>query len=838
MKKRITEGKTLLRLMILIILAFSSQGMHSQNVVIKPVDLQPKNVVGIAGDANGMYQAYTVRRSNDRRVVLYLSYYNQYYWSLKKAIVLDTSAIVRGIAISPQKSIIIYGRFTYQIAPAVTEYKNILIYNNGAWFASARFNQFKDESVVTTVAFKKDTLLFGGIFDSLAKVRFMNIGKYYKHTFYPITNFNGVAGVNGAVSQIAYHDEKLFVSGNFGTAASKAVKGFTYMKDKEWKIVTKPFIKADKFTFLGNDVIIHSVNSNDKLFRIDIAADKTTDYSIGLSKINRLNHLISYANTIHIVGDFELTIKDAQNNNVVAGWLAYNAFWTPINIAQDCKFIDSTRHGLYIVGRDLLGPYPISQTRFQYMGRYNPAEKLIYGYLYLDLNTNCTYDSGVDIPVTKRSIRFGSDRATVFTDDLSRFYYYYQKVENKMPHVLMDNRAFKYHLCVADSNSLKTPTKSVIPTAIAISPIGLNKAKLDTRIIVHSGQRIRKAGKNALTYLVTNIGVAEATNIKVTLNGTTKMKDLVTLTPKKHEVTDTTIVWNLPNIKPLETTFITVVYGIQDNADVVNNKLEFEIDHEYNNQVEIEAGEDFFSQLITNEDQAALKEQGLPNQPQGELASIAATDTIIEYQITFQNRTNDIVNEVVVIDTLDLRYHFLYTQTIASSHPFTNTIVQDPMDPNIGYLIYTFSGLNLAANAAANPEIINDEGYIKFKAVFDRKHDLNDQIKNTAMVIMNDEHYFPTNAVVCSVDRLVSTPTIVKKGSLTVYPNPTSHDLHIEMSNHQAFNYSIIDLRGAIVQTKSDYQDHSIHVEGLKTGVYILQIEQDGQVWTQKFIKE
>ncbi len=833
MKKRMNEGKRLLKLMIIIGLILGSFELQAQSVVIKPVDLQSKIVVGVSGDESGLYQAYIVRRNVDKRIVLYLSYYNQFFWSLKKAILLDSSASVRGIAIGPDKSVVIYGRFTYQIAPAVTQYKNILIYKNGNWLASARFNQFKDESLVNTVAWKKDTLLFGGIFDSLAKTRFMNIGKFHEHIFYPITNVNDMPGVNGAVSQIAYQNDKLFVSGNFGTAAGKAVKGFTYMKNGEWNLVTKPFLKADKFTFLGNDVIIHSSSSNDQFFRIDIAANKTTDYSLGISKINRLNQLISYNNTIHAVGDFELAI-----GNIKTGWIAYNTFWNTINLAQDCKFIDSTRHGLYIVGKHLLGPYPISQTPFQYMGRYKPAEKLIYGNLYLDLNTNCAYDSGVDIPVRKRSIRFGSDRAAVFTDDLSRFYYYYQKTENKMPNVLMDNRAFKYSLCVQDSNDIKMPTKSVIPKAIAISPIGINKAKLDTRIIVHSGQRIRKAGKNAMTYLITNIGLAEASRIKVTLNGTTKMKDLITLTPKKHEVTDTTITWNLPNLKPLETTFITVVYGIQDNADVVNNKLEFEIDHEYNNQVEVETGEDFFSQLITNEDQAALKEQGLPGQPQGELASIAATDTIIEYQITFQNRTNDIVNEVVVIDTLDLRYNFLYTQTIASSHPFTNTIEQDPVDPNIGYLIYTFSGLNLAANAAANPEIINDEGYIKFKSVFDRKHGLNDQIKNTAIVIMNDEHYFPTNAVVCSVDRLVSTPTIVKKGSLSVYPNPTSRDLHLVMANQKEFSYRIIDLRGALIQSKEGYMDHTIDVNRLNQGVYILQIEQNGQIWTQKFIKE
>jgi len=832
MNKRKKAEKRILKLLMLCGIMYCSLFTTAQNLVVKPVDIKQKNIVGIAGDQEGLYQAYTVKRNADKRLVLHLSYFNQKFWVIKKSILLDTAAVIRGISVSPKDEVVIYGRFTYQIAPSTTEYRNLLFFSKDNWVPHTRFSQFKEGSLVNSVSWEKDTMLLGGFFDSIGKDRYMNIGKFYNQLFSPITNLSDVAGVNGAVSQISYKNKSIFVSGNFTMAGGVTVKGFTYLENGKWQVITKPFTNADHFAFLGNDVIIHSTSDNDKFFRINLASDKTTDYSLGVSKINRLTRLVSYNNTIHAVGDFNLTL-----NNIQTGWLSFNTFWNTVNLAQDCRFLDSTKHGLYTVGKDLLGPFPISEVATQYVGRHNPEEKLIYGYLYLDLNTNCVYDSMGDIPVVNRSIRFGTDRNAVFTDKLSRFYYYYFKSNNKTPTVLMDNKSFNYNLCVKDSNDLKNPTKPIIATAIAISPLGIKKAKLDTRVVVHSGQRIRKAGKNAATFLITNVGLAAATNVKVTLKGTKQLKDLLTLTSVKHSVKDSTIEWNLPRIKPLGFAFITVIYGIQDNSDILDNKLDFEVEHTYFDNVGMETGLDFFSQIVTDDDFMSLKEQSLPNQPQGELASIAATDTVIEYQISFQNRTTEVVNEVVVIDTLDLRYHFLYTQTIASSHPFTHTIAQDPQDPNIGYLIYTFSDLNLAPNAAGDPEITNDDGYIKFKSVFDRKHDLNDQIKNTALVIMNDEYYYPTNAVVCSVDRLVSTPTIIKKESLSIYPNPTSETLNIEMENAEAFNYQIIDLKGVIVNSVENFQESQIEVTSLIQGVYILQIMQNGQVWTQKFTK-
>ena len=85
MKKRMNEGKRLLKLMIIIGLILGSFELQAQSVVIKPVDLQSKIVVGVSGDESGLYQAYIVRRNVDKRIVLYLSYYNQFFWSLKKS---------------------------------------------------------------------------------------------------------------------------------------------------------------------------------------------------------------------------------------------------------------------------------------------------------------------------------------------------------------------------------------------------------------------------------------------------------------------------------------------------------------------------------------------------------------------------------------------------------------------------------------------------------------------------------------------------------------------------------------------------------------------------------
>ncbi len=53
MKKRMNEGKRLLKLMIIIGLILGSFELQAQSVVIKPVDLQSKIVVGVSGDESG-----------------------------------------------------------------------------------------------------------------------------------------------------------------------------------------------------------------------------------------------------------------------------------------------------------------------------------------------------------------------------------------------------------------------------------------------------------------------------------------------------------------------------------------------------------------------------------------------------------------------------------------------------------------------------------------------------------------------------------------------------------------------------------------------------------------
>lgn len=826
--KNITEW---LLLLALIIFSFSSLQAQLIRKVVKPVDITTRNTVGIAGTKEGLYHAYLDKRK-DSRAGLILSFFNGFYSKIIATIDLDSGANVKGIKLAPNGEIIIYGSFEYQLPLDATIYKNLLTYSKGTWTANKKWTGFREKSIINAIDWDTDTMILGGYFDSIGTAVFNHVAKYINDEFLPVIDTDSDTGVNNTIIALAVRNHILYISGLFNTTMATTSGGFAYLEDQKWIAISKPFGKGGLFTFLGRDVIIHNLSDPNQFYRINISNNTVTGFSTGIENINRLQGLTSFNNQIYAVGNFTMSLGSLNS-----GWISFqNSFWQTVNGAKDCNFIDSAAENLYIVGRSLLGF--LSQSNNQYIGVHHKDDKLIYGSLFLDLNNNCNIDT-TDFPVPKRSIRFGTDNRTVITNEKGIFHYYYRKIENKMPTLLMDKRAFDYQLCVKDSNSLKNITTDLLgPISVAVRPIGIKKARLDTRVIVHGGQRILKSGRNVVSYLITNVGLEEASNIKVTLRGTHKMKNLVSFPP--HTFVDTSITWSIPNIRPLGFYVITIAYALQDNSNIVDNELEFSIKHEYFNAVEDDSGLDQFSQTVTDEDFIALKEQGLPELPKGISANIAATDTVIEYQITFQNRTSQVVRDVVVIDTIDLRYNLLYTQTIASSHEFTNTIAQDPVDPNIGYLIYTFSDINLKANPDGNPEVTDDEGYIKFKFVFNQQHQLNDEIKNTATVIMNDNYYYPTNTVVCNVDKLVTAKTVTKElTGIVIYPNPASKSLNVILPNDiNTFSYTIVDTKGATVLSTTQTDKKEIDIDHLNTGMYLLQITSGNQMVVLKFLKE
>jgi len=801
---------------------------------IKPIEVSKRNFAGIAGSKDGLYQINLIKGTNsiDKNLVkLELRLWNEIYWRTVDTILLDSSAQIRQIKVNNAGVVHIIGKFNYKINQDISEYKNILIYDKN-WAAFKASSSFKPNDEINDIAFFQDTLFIAGQFDSFGGIFCNNIVKYFDGNIFTVRDYSGAIGLDSAVNFIEVKKGFILASGKFANAGKTSTKGISYFKNDTWQRLNPPFVQGLHFIQLSDHsyyIAGRNVNGDVNMFSMNIRSQTFTIINQGINKISSFHQFELYNNELYAVGDFTL-----MASGIRTGFIQYeNSIWKSINGNQSAQFIDSSNNTLYIVGVKLLNY--IFKNNGPYIACYKPSKKLIYGSLFLDLNNNCAKDIG-ERPISQRNIQFGDDKNTITTDELGSFFYYFEDNANKTPRLLLNNKFFKFDLCLKDSNLFKNPPNQVNgPFDIAVSAQAEQIAILDTRVVVNGGKRIRKNGRNMVTYLVKNLGIKDATNIKIILGGTQKMKNIFSTPPFQIE-NDTSISWNLSDIQAFGLQAINISFALQDNVDVLGKFLDFNLKYSYNNSIKIESGEDFFLQQVTNDDYTVLKEQNTQQNQQGDIASIAATDTVIEYQISFQNRTNSIVTDLVIIDTLNLLHDFKYTEEITSIHPFSTQVVQDVNNPNIGYLIWTFNDVNLTSNTIGSPEITSDQGFIAFKFVFN-KLNKNEVVKNTALVIMNGTYHYNTNSVVCNVDRLVNNGKISNITNQTIYPNPVTRTLHI-VSDQTNYRYEIMDVLGKRILSGNQNDNNIIDVSSLNNGTYMLRLVNNKVAKILRFVKE
>jgi hypothetical protein len=79
----------------------------------------------------------------------------------------------------------------------------------------------------------------------------------------------------------------------------------------------------------------------------------------------------------------------------------------------------------------------------------------------------------------------------------------------------------------------------------------------------------------------------------------------------------------------------------------------------------------------------------------------------------------------------------------------------------------------------------------------------------------------------------LATPTLVKSILVKLYPNPTLNILNVS-SNQELLNLRILDQNGRIVK---EVKETTFDVSDLKTGIYVLQIDNGQIIQNKKFIK-
>ncbi len=110
-------------------------------------------------------------------------------------------------------------------------------------------------------------------------------------------------------------------------------------------------------------------------------------------------------------------------------------------------------------------------------------------------------------------------------------------------------------------------------------------------------------------------------------------------------------------------------------------------------------------------------------------------------------------------------------------------------------------------------------------------NDANANSQSTGDVILQAQVFLPQNTWPVAVDDL-------SKGIDAIYPNPTTGQMTIKLTNQVESEISIYSITGQLVkQLKAEGNNVNMDVSELNNGSYIISIAQDGNFARQQFVK-
>ncbi len=211
----------------------------------------------------------------------------------------------------------------------------------------------------------------------------------------------------------------------------------------------------------------------------------------------------------------------------------------------------------------------------------------------------------------------------------------------------------------------------------------------------------------------------------------------------------------------------------------------------------------------------------------------------IQYVIRFQNTGTDTAFTVRITDTLDAKLNWNSLQMIAASHNYKMTII----DGN--KITWIFDRINLPDSNVNEPL---SHGYIAFRIKAKNNLTSGEYFQNKASIYFDYNLPVVTNKTTTVVSTAIITNVrdlVNKDMQLVAMPNPSSGELYMKLSGKLTgkFEYSIIDLYGRVLQTKSiernsvqDTQLIPLHLNNLSAGVYYIVLRQKENVWQQMII--
>jgi PKD repeat protein len=455
----------------------------------------------------------------------------------------------------------------------------------------------------------------------------------------------------------------------------------------------------------------------------------------------------------------------------------------------------------------------------------------ICGYVYRDINKNCAYDT-FDQPLKEITIKFNTSPITYAYTNASGYYQIYlPKGTYQISQVLTFRNPPINQLCPASNAPITVAATTGGSTYCNNNFYDTTSLCPDLAVGIFRVANITPGfiSKKAVRYA--NRGAVPITGVVLKYRFLSALTVLSTTTAT-YSVSGNVITWNLGTLPPYSNGFKYVNFQTPTSLALGTAVVD---------SVWIEpAGGD----CDQSNNSATFKDTCVgsydPNDkaasPANEMAPSVKT---LDYLIRFQNTGTAPAHNVRIEDKIDDNFEKASLRVNDYSHS-----MEYYFDDN-GKIYFEFPNIMLPDSGT---DYEASQGYVSYSIQLKDNLPLGTKLKNTAEIYFDFNEPIITNTTVNTI--------VLKSGSgvktevdglnVSIYPNPTQNTATIEVNldKTSTLSYTLFNIQGKLISQKeldkkaSGLVKEEISLDGLTSGIYILNISINGKETSLKVVKE
>ncbi|HLP49520.1 MAG TPA: T9SS type A sorting domain-containing protein [Chitinophagales bacterium] len=200
---------------------------------------------------------------------------------------------------------------------------------------------------------------------------------------------------------------------------------------------------------------------------------------------------------------------------------------------------------------------------------------------------------------------------------------------------------------------------------------------------------------------------------------------------------------------------------------------------------------------------------------------ILEEDSVLTYEIGFQNTGTDSTHFIIIKDTLSSYLDASTVRNIASSHPYSDFSIS-----GTGILTWTFNPLRLVDSFTNEP---GSHGFVRFTIKKKKNLTLNTLISNTAHIYFDYNTAVVTNTVTNTLTEPNGIWHIRSTEGITVkaFPNPFSEGTSIVVDGVTGrYDFELYDVTGKLNKriTSIETNQFFINRDNLSAGIYFFKV--------------